>query len=153
MTEEVKTTASYALEKMLESGFDQAQVSVTISGQDELNIMHNEPSLLRSTEDHALNLTGIIDGRKAVVALTDLSRGTIDDNSDALIKRARLAPQDEANAVSTDQKFHFEQGPRSADHNLLAQKVEELIAYRQDHTPKMQIEEGSASHRLSLIHI
>ncbi|SVB76475.1 uncharacterized protein METZ01_LOCUS229329, partial [marine metagenome] len=85
MTEEVNITASYALAKMLESGFDQAQVSVTISELDELNIMHNQPSLLRSNEDHALNLTGIIDGRKAVVALTDLSRDTIDDNIDALI--------------------------------------------------------------------
>ena len=149
MTDEVKITANYALAKMLESGFDQAQVSVTTSEQDELNIMHNEPSLLRSNEDYALNLTGIIDGRKAVVALTDLSRGTIDDNIDALIERARLAPQDEANAVSTDQKIHFEQGPRRVDHNLLAQKVEELIAYRQDQTPKMRIEEGSASHRVS----
>ncbi|MBT4492275.1 MAG: hypothetical protein HOC70_03460, partial [Gammaproteobacteria bacterium] len=57
MSIEINNTAERVLAQMLDIGFEHAQVSVTISEQDELNIMHNEPSLLRSTEDYALNLT------------------------------------------------------------------------------------------------
>jgi len=149
MSNDVYSTADRALEEMVSVGFEQAQVSVTISDQDELNIMHNEPSLLRSTEDHALSLTGIVDGRKAVMALTDLSPGAMVDGVSELIERARLAPQDEANAVSEGEESHFEQGPLEGDMDLMALKVEELIDFRASHTPKMQIEEGAAVHRVA----
>ncbi|MEL0066514.1 MAG: hypothetical protein VXA40_16985, partial [Gammaproteobacteria bacterium] len=78
MSIDVNNTAAMALAEMSKAGFDQAQVSVSISEQDELNINHNEPSLLRSTEDYAISLTGIVDGRKAVMALTDISPHAIE---------------------------------------------------------------------------
>ena len=149
MSIEINNTAERVLAQMLDIGFEHAQVSVTISEQDELNIMHNEPSLLRSTEDYALNLTGIVDARKAVMALTDLSSAAIDDGIQNLFNRARLVPQDDSNAVSAGQKGHFEQGPKKCDIDLLTLKVEELINFRSSETPKMQIDEGVALHRLA----
>ena len=149
MSFDVSTTANHALEEMLRAGFDDAQVSAAVSEQDELNIMHNEPSLLRSTEDHSLSLMGIVDGRKAVMALTDLSPGATSKAVSELFERAKLAPSDEANAVSADQKLHFEQGPVEADPDQLATKAEELIAYRAEKTPLMQIEEGGTAHRVT----
>ena len=80
MSIDISNTAEQALEAMTAAGFDAAQVSVTIREQDELNIAHSEPSLLRSTEDHALSLLGIVDGRKASTALTDLSPATIESS-------------------------------------------------------------------------
>lgn len=149
MSIDVNNTATLALAEMSKAGFDQAQVSVSISEQDELNINHNEPSLLRSTEDYAISLTGIVDGRKAVMALTDISPHAIESGIGELIERARIAPQDEANAVSDNQVGQFEQGPLAADLDLLALKVEELLQFRASETPKMQLEEGAASHRIS----
>lgn len=149
----VQDIAASTLEKMQSVGFDNAQVSVSVSEQDELNISNNEPSLLRSTEDYALSLTGMVDGRKAGAALTDLDGDAIAFNVNDLYQRALLAPQDEANAVSSGESARFEQGPQFCDLDLLAKKVEELLAFRKSETPKMAIDEGAASHQLTQEHI
>ena len=139
--------AERALEAMQKAGFDAAQVSVSLSEKDEFNVNHNKPSLLRSTEDHGINLVGILDHRKASMTLTDLGKGAIDAGIQDLFERTRFAPQDEANAVAEDQTAVFEQGPMAADMDLLTRKVRELLAFRADKTPKVQIEEGAAIHK------
>lgn len=143
---DLQKTAKRALEAMLKAGFDAAQVSVSHSEQDELSIIHNEPSLLRSTTGQSLALTGIIESRRASTALTDLSDAARDRGISELIERARLAPVDEANAVSSDQVASFSQGPVAGDRALLAQKVEEILTWRAENTPRMNLEEGAAVH-------
>ena len=110
MTINIQEIASSTLDKMKTAGFDSVQVSVAVSEQDELNISHNEASLLRSTEDYNVSLMGIIDGRKATATLTDLENSAIAHSVNDLFGRAKLAPQDDANAVSSGQNGHFEQG-------------------------------------------
>ena len=146
--QELKQTAERTLQRMQEAGFDAAQVSVSTSFKDELNVALDEPSLLRSTEGQHLQLLGIIDGRKADSALTDLSERGIADGIAELAERARFAPQDDANAVSAGETGHFEQGPATADLDALADSVRELLDYRAQHTPKTRIEEGAAEHSL-----
>jgi len=153
MTINIQDIASSTLDKMKAAGFDGVQVSVAVSEQDELNISHNEASLLRSTEDYNLSLMGIIDGRKASATLTDLEDSAIAHSVGDLFGRAKLAPQDEANAVSSGQTGHFEQGPQQGDLDLLVKKVEELLEFRARETPKMSIDEGAALHRLGREHI
>lgn len=149
MTINLENIASSTLEKMKAAGFDAAQVSVSVSEQDELNIAFNEASLLRSTEDYSLSLTGLIDGRKAGAALTDLGDHAIEHGVADLFERAKMAPQDEANAVSSGETGHFEQGPQSGDLDLLALKVEELLEFRAAEAPKMNIDEGAAAYSLA----
>ncbi len=148
MSIDINQTAEKALDAMKSAGFDAAQVSATVSEYDELNMIHNEPSLLRSTEDHALSLLGIKDGRKASLALTDLSTDTIEKTVKDLLESASVAPQDDANAVSSGESGHFEQGPVEADMDLLATKVQELLEFRAEQTPKMNLEEGAAAHKI-----
>ncbi len=146
---DLKIIASEAIDKMRNSGFDAAHVEVSIIERDELNVAHDEPSLLRSTEGNSLSLVGIIDGRKASTSITDLSGDSIAQGISDLLTRAKLAPQDDANAVSSGQTGYFEQGPMTSDREVLALKVEELLAFRAEHTPKMKIEEGAAEHVLA----
>ena len=146
---DLQKIAEHALEGMTAAGFDAAQISVSVAEQDELNITHNDPSLLRSTEDYSLSLMGILDQRKASMTLTDLSPAIIDANIGDLVERAKMAPQDEANAVSKNQQGRFVQGPVEADLNLLAEKVQELLDFRADKTPKMSIDEGAVLHRVA----
>jgi PmbA protein len=152
MTVEPKQIAETALERMQAAGFQDSHVSVTVSEQDELNIAHNEPSLLRSTENYNIALVGILDGRKAAATLTDIGDSAIADAAKDLFERVQSAPQDDANAVSADQVGHFEQGPVAPDLDLLAEKTNELLDYRASSTPKVMIEEGGATHRLSRTH-
>ena len=150
---DLQKIASSTMERMKAAGFDSAQVSVSVTEQDELNITTNEASLLRSTEDYGLSITGIVDSRKAGLALTEFGEDAITLGITDLYERAKLAPQDEANAVSSGQEGHFEQGPQQGDLDLLVQKVRELLAFRAEETPKMVLEEGAVSHSLSRVHI
>ncbi len=145
--------AEQSLDAMTSMGFENAQVSVGIREQDELNIAHDEASLLRSTEDYSIELMGIVDGRKAATSLTDLTEDNVRHNITDLFERAKLAPQDEANAVSADQTANIEKGPQTGDLDLLVLKIRELLDYRAANTPKMKIEEGAAAHILSRGHI
>lgn len=146
MTIDISATANRSLKAMMAAGFDVAQVSLAVRQQDEVSIAQNEPSLLRTTEDYQLALTGIVDSRKASAVLTDLDEGTLAPVIAELIATARLSPRDTANAVSTKQTGNFEQGPLVPDLNMLTTKVQEMLAWRAANTPKMNVEEGIASH-------
>ncbi|MCR9260460.1 MAG: TldD/PmbA family protein [Pseudomonadaceae bacterium] len=153
MTINPKSIAESALEQLQAAGFDDAHVSVSITAQDELNIEQNEASLLRSIEDYDISLTGILDGRKASVALTDLNDAVIAQTAKMLIARARSAPQDDANAVSSDQVCSFEQGPLDSDLDLLCKKASEILDFRATQAPKVEIRSAAAAHGVSRSHV
>jgi len=151
-TTDLSAVAEQALQQMLAQGFDQAQVSASHTAQDELNVNHNEPSLLRSTENIKLALLGIVQGRMASTELADWRPEAVQARIAALLQDARTAPQDEANAVSSSQQARIVQGPQQPDLDLLADKVRELLAFRERETPKMHIDEGAARHVLQRWH-
>ena len=130
MTIDPVALAESTLAQMTAAGFDDSQVSVSVSEQDELNIAHNEASLLRSTEDYSVSLAGIKDGRKAATSLTAITPEAIASAVAALAERVQSAPVDDSNAVSADQVASFEQGPLSSDLDLLADKAGELLDFR-----------------------
>ncbi len=138
--------AERALGLMRGQGFEHAQASASASLEDELNIAHNQASLLRSTEARKLALLGLIDGRKASTEVSDWSDSGLRASIRALFASAASAPQDAANAVSAGQRARIEQGPLSGSNDVLADKVGELLAYRAQATPKMMIDEGFAAH-------
>jgi PmbA protein len=152
MSIDPRQIAESTLERMQSAGFDDSHVSVTASEQDELNVSHNEASLLRSTENYGISLLGILDGRRASATLTDLSEDAIGREVASLAERVKSAPQDPANAVSSAQSGHFEQGPLDSDLDLLADKVRELLDYRNNQAGKVTIDEGAASHFVSRSH-
>ncbi|TNE42777.1 MAG: hypothetical protein EP347_00155 [Alphaproteobacteria bacterium] len=142
----IQQIAENALKQMKAAGFEEAQVSVGISRQDELNIALSDASLFRSTEDHGMSLKGIIDGRAASTSLTDLGEDTIAHEIAGLFDRAQHSPQDDANAVSSGQTAQVVKGPQEADLELMVSKVRELLEFRAAETPKMAIDEGNASY-------
>ena len=148
----LRDTAERALATMRNQGFDHVQVSATRSHTDELNINHNEPSLLRSAECSQLTLLGIVDGRIASTELADLSPQHVRERARSLYADASSAPQDAANAVSSAERRSLVQGPQQSDLDLLASKAEELLAFRARETPKMMIDEANAKHTLQRSH-
>ncbi len=148
----LRIAAEQALALMRSQGFEHAQVSASCSQQDELNIAHNQASLLRSCETQKITLLGLIDGRKASTELTDFSVDALRDRVASLFTDASVAPQDAANAVSAGQQTRLEQGPQTADPSLLADKVAELLTFRASETPLMMVDEGLAAHSLMQNH-
>ena len=138
--------AERALALMRTHGFDGAQVTASLTTQDEVNISHNEPSLLRSTEVRRLALLGLVDGRKASTELSDFDADAVRQRIAGLYADASSAPQDAANAVSGGQRARIVQGPQQGDLGLLADKAAELLAFRARETPRMMLDEGAALH-------
>lgn len=159
------TLAERALASMARRGFEHAQVDVSRRRHTELNLAHNEPSLLRSGHSHQLGLLGLLDGRRAATELADLSAQALDDAVSALWLAVQSAPQDEANAVSSGQRADIRQGPllRDPDHpdhcgdgaatlspedaaDTAAAAMAELRNWRAEHAPTVMIEEAYAAH-------
>jgi PmbA protein len=143
---DLQDTAARALALMRGAGFDDAQVTAVHARLDELNIAHNEPSLLRSTDSGRLMLRGIVDGRVASTELSQLSGEAVRERIASLFSDAKSAPQDDANAVSANQHARIVQGPQQGDRDLLAAKTRELIEFRARETPKMMLDECSLKH-------
>lgn len=146
-TTQLQDRAAQALAMMRAAGFDDAQVTASRSRLHELNIAHNEPSLLRSTESARLLLLGIVDGRMASTETSELAPDAVQQRIAGLFADAKAAPQDAANAVSNGQHARIVQGPQEPDSELLATKVAELLAWRELSTPRMMIDEGDAKHQ------
>lgn len=149
MLQALQDAAEQALALMRRQGFEHAQVDAMATAQHELNIAHDEPSLLRSTSQQRLALLGIVDGRKASTELTGLAPDAVAERIAALHADALAAPRDDANAVSTGERAHIVQGPQQVDAALLGDKVAELLDFRARETPTMLLEEGFAKHVLA----
>lgn len=133
-------------------GFDELQVTVSESRRQELNLAHNEPSLLRSNESRRLAATGIVGGRRASADGNDLSPQGIAAFVESLWTAAGSAPVDEANAVSSGQQASITRGPREADPQQLASALRRLLEWRAANAPSMMIEEALAAHVHSRSH-
>lgn len=149
---EPRNIAEKALHLMTETGFDDAQVSAVVRVQDEINIAHDEPSMMRSTEKHELSLSGLLDGRKARTELADTAEESIREATRRLFEAAQVAPRDDANAVSSRQRADIVHGPQEGNAGLLAASVSELLAYRARETPRVHIEEGFSAYLHSVRH-
>lgn len=140
--------AEQALARMRAAGFDEAQVTAGHTQLNELNVNHNEPSLLRSTDSRKLSLMGIVGGRMASTEVADLDPEAVRTRIAGLFADAASAPQDPANAVSAGQSRRFVKGPQEPQLDLLAGKMSELLEFRVRETPKMTIEAADAKHTL-----
>jgi PmbA protein len=138
--------AEQALSALQARGFEHAQVTVSDTRRCELNLAHNEPSLLRSNAARKLSATGIVGGRRASAEGSDLSADGVATLVEGLWTAAGSAPPDDANAVSSGQQLQLQRGPTEADPTALAAALRTLLDWRGRHTPSMMIEEATASH-------
>ena len=138
--------AASALAQMRRQGFEHAQAAASVLVLTELNVAHNDPSLLRTTEQRKLSLLGIVDGRKASTELTEFHDDAVRERIESLHAQARCAPRDDANAVSSGQQARIVQGPQAPDEAVLAGKVQELLDFRARETPKMLVDEAFVAH-------
>lgn len=140
-------TAERLLQRLRERGFEQAQVEAGEHSRCELNLAHNEPSLLRSNTSRKIAASAIVGGRRAAAEATDLTDEGLARLVDELWEAAQSAPEDEAHAVSSGQQLSLVRGPLQADPQALASALRTLLEWRAANTPSMMIEEATAAHR------
>ncbi len=145
--DDLRLRAEQALAAMRRQGFDDAMVEASRSTLAELNVAHDEPTLMRGTVTDRLALLGLVDGRRASTELADLRAEAVQRGIAELFDAARAAPQDPANAVSADQKAEIAKGPFAPDRDAMADAMGELLAWRAAHTPTVTIEEAQLAHQ------
>ncbi|HET7525976.1 MAG TPA: metallopeptidase TldD-related protein [Burkholderiaceae bacterium] len=139
-------SAEQALVLMRRQGFEHAQVRVSSHRRHEVCVAHNEASLLRSTQSSKLQLTGLLDGRRADIEGSELDAHSMQALVRGLWSNVAAAPQDAANAVSAAQNGQVVRGPEQADTAALADAMRQLLDWRAQHTPSVMLEEALAGH-------
>lgn len=152
MVTDLAARAERTLDLMRRRGFDGAQVSISETERSEVNVAHNEASLLRTGVQQRVDVIGLLDGRRAASDGNDLGDEGLAQLVDDLWQSVRGAPQDEANAVSSGQRLRLQQGPMQADVTAVARSMSELLAWRARETPTMMIEEAAAAHNHVRLH-
>lgn len=142
----LQACAEQALALMRRQGFEHAQVSVSRSHRHEVCVAHNEASLLRSTQANKLQLTGLLDGRRADIEGSEIDAKSMQALVQGLWSGVAAAPQDAANGVSAAQSAEVTRGPQQADTAVLADAMRELLDWRAHNTPSVMLEEALAGH-------
>lgn len=146
---QTRQLAKQALALMQAQGFEAAQVDARQQTTTELNVAHNAPSLMRSSEQIRLVLTGLVDGRRASTELSRVDTPHLRDTVAALHAQALAAPQDDGHAVSRGEHVQIEQGPLQASPgevaSALAEAASGLLAHRAAHSPSVMVQDAAAS--------
>ena len=144
--DDLRDGAEQALALMRRQGFEHAQVSASRQRRHELCVAHNEASLLRSTQSNKLQLTGLLDGRRADIEGSEFDPHGMQALVRSLWANVAAAPQDAANALSAGQSAHVTRGDEQADTGALADAMRQLLDWRAEHTPSVMLEEALAGH-------
>lgn len=136
------------LNQMIESGFDDARVTIIETEANELNLAHNHVSLMRTTQSVELSLMGIKDAKRAMAKVTSLDTESVSSLIQSMLADAEASPADDAYAVSENQQGSFVKGPQSVDRDAIAESAKKLLEYRSQTYPTFQIEEAAIKHTL-----
>jgi len=136
------------LERCVGRGFDDAQVRVADQQLHELQAEYGEPALLRTVDDVAVTLTGLIDGKRGSVSLNKKDDATLSEAIDELWQAASGSLPDEANGIAESlPAASYVFGPENADYDAMFNSLDGLLSYTRTEYPSITL--GSASVRYS----
>ena len=128
--------AKHALEALMEAGAEHAQCRLVDTDRVELNAEWDEPSLLRSTREHSLQLVAIKDGKKGTIVANDTTPDAVARLAAEVVAYADASAADEANAIAPpSDPATFESGPAKAALDGMHDRLTELLAHRKERYP------------------
>lgn len=144
----MKDSAKKILSQLMDSGFDEARVTLMNTQKDELFLAHNKASHMRSTESGSLGILAIRDNRKVTGSITSSEPEAVRNLISRLKEDVATSPVDKANAVCSGQIGSFVKGPREMDRDSMIQGAKELLSYREKNYPGFQIEGAQVQYDL-----
>ncbi|ALO45302.1 metallopeptidase TldD-related protein [Pseudohongiella spirulinae] len=144
----MQTQAKNILQALLDAGFEDGRVSISVTDVNELNIAHNHVSLMRTTQSQALSLMAIKDQRRVTASVSSLDDAAVQRTIADMQRDVKASPQDAAYAVAPDQQGEFTKGPQAADREAIAACAKSLLDARGKQYPNFVIEECTVKHAL-----
>lgn len=131
----------YCLKALRKAGLQKSECLLLDTRKDELSLDSGEISLLRTTDDTSLILTGILDDRKGTVSINKIDRESIDEAVGKVLELAESSEADSANDISPAQPAAvFEKGPEAPDLDLMYSRMKDFIKYSGEHYPSLILE-------------
>ncbi len=132
----------YCIDALLKAGIPKAQCILRDSSKDELNAEKGEISLLRTTNDTSLSLTGMIDDKRGSVSINRTDAESIDKAVREVLELAESSKPDSANDISEMQPSEeFQKGPGEPDLDLMYDRITAFLDYSRHTYPTLILEQ------------
>jgi len=132
----------YALDSLLENGAEKAKVLLKRREQHELNAASGDMSLLRTTFDADLVLSGIVEKRKGAISINKTDQESIDSAVTELVKMAKASKPDDAHDIcEKNPSKSFKKGIQKAELDKMYDRMKQFIEYSKEKYPHTILEE------------
>ncbi len=133
--------ASLCLDSMEKKGFNSFQATVSAVEKHELSAEFGTTNLLRTNHNVAVQLSGIVAGRRGSVSLNKLDENSLMESIDELWEIAGSSIPDVANAISEYQPAQkFQRGPTAPDYDTMVNRLSEMLEYTQTTYPTVNLQ-------------
>jgi PmbA protein len=146
--EQLKYTASMALDALKAEGADKAKCDVGYSVTHEFNVDGGQFSLFRTLFDKHLILTAIREGKKGTVRQNRYDDETVKELAASCLGTAESAVPDEAwDLAPLSENRDFVYGAVTSDNEKLFDRCKELMADIKERYPKIIMEQMIVTHK------
>ena len=130
--------AKYALDRLMKNGADKAQCKINQSETNELNVETGDLSLFRTTFNTAVDLLGLMNGRKGSTTINKTDPDSIAEGVREVTLLSGSAKADPANDIAGFQPPQaFTSGPMQQDLERMVERLQEFLHYVQQAYPKI----------------
>ncbi len=134
--------ADYGLGALKKAGLDRYECRCTLTRKDELNVDAGSFSLLRTTRDATVTLSGIIESRKGSVAINSTDPAALDEAAASVLEMARSSEPDPAHDISPAQPAGvWEKGPDLPDRDRMFAGMSGFLEHCRNVHPSLILEQ------------
>jgi PmbA protein len=134
--------ATFSLEALREAGLEKSECTLRYARRDELNLDSGEISLLRTTDDVSLTMTGIVHDSDGSISINKTDRQSISEAAARTLDMAVSSEPDEANDISPFQPAkEFQKGPDKPDLDLMYERMKGFLEYTRENYPSLILEQ------------
>lgn len=145
--DKLKSTAAYILDKLLSSGADMAQVSVSEGRVEEFNVDAGEFSLIRSVFNSGASMKVIKDMKKGTAAVNQLDSEAIDNAVNECMAAAETGVRDEAVSIAgKEENLSFVSGSLTPDKEKFFDSLIKFCDDTKEQFPEIMLEQVIASY-------
>ncbi len=125
-----KEIVQYCVSALVKAGVQKAQCVLQTAEKHELNVASDKLSLLRTTYDTHLELTGILDQKKGALSLNKLDQASLDQAVEDVVALAKASEADPAYDIAEQQPSKaFKSGPEAPELDLMYEKLTRFLDY------------------------